>query len=519
MSTLTRGQLEEVQAGVRPGAVYKTVTFDGGIETGALSGKSALSTALTGNDNDIDYLADTAGTAGNAITIEYATGNKQVGSAIDVEVSGSAIKVNLATTATAEKANGLMTSDATAPDDAGTFVIGASTYTAKTALTEVAASKVLTSDNTEVVDGDTVTIGSTVYRFKDTMAQANDVKRNGTADTTLANLRAAINNTGTAGVEWFTGTTHQTLVTCSAVTAHAVTLAYNTVGVAGNSFVIGESSIHLSWAGGATALSGGVDSIANQVLIGASAAAFLDNVKSAVNASAGSGTTYSSATTANATVDATTNTDTTQLFEAKTAGAAGNSIVFTESLTHTTLSGQGTGGGTLEQGTDAGNSTSTASDVITAIGASTTAAALVDVTLKSGNDGTGLVTTMSATHLASGSDGKVPLFTVTGGVICSLRGYVETTLAGTNATLVHGVTGTTNMLIPILTSTTLTTRKGIDKSAAVVARGTALDKIPLWYVQDEAIFATTATAATTAGKIHYALDFIAVTDDALVTAA
>jgi hypothetical protein len=81
---------------------------------------------------------------------------------------------------------------------------------------------------------------------------------------------------------------------------------------------------------------------------------------------------------------------------------------------------------------------------------------------------------------------------------------------------VHGVTGTTNMLIPILTSTTLVAPKGIDKSAAVVARGTALDKVPLWLVQDEDIFATTATAATAAGKIHYALDFIAVSENATV---
>ncbi len=88
----TRGQLEEIQAGVRPLAAFKTVTFDGGIESGALSGKASLSTALTGNDNDIDYLADTAGTAGNDITIEYATGDKQTGSAIDVEVSGSDIR-------------------------------------------------------------------------------------------------------------------------------------------------------------------------------------------------------------------------------------------------------------------------------------------------------------------------------------------------------------------------------------------------------------------------------------------
>lgn len=58
-----------------------------------------------------------------------------------------------------------------------------------------------------------------------------------------------------------------------------------------------------------------VDS-ANNVLIGASAAAALDNLKSAVNATAGAGTTYGTGTVANPTATATTNTNTTQLFEA-----------------------------------------------------------------------------------------------------------------------------------------------------------------------------------------------------------
>lgn len=514
--TFTRGQIQEIQAGVRPLAAMRTITFDGGIESGAISGKASLSTALTGNDNDIDYLADTAGTAGNSITIEYATGNKQVGSAIDVEVSGSAIKVNLATTATAEKATGLMTSDATNPDDNGTFVIGAKTYTFQSALTEAFATAVLTSDNTEVVDGDTVTVNDRVYRFKDTLALANDVKRSGTVDTTLANLRAAINGTGTPGTEYFAGTQAATGVTAGAVTAHAITVTANTVGVAANSFAKAETSIHLDWDGAGATFTGGVDSIANEVFIGASAAATLDNVKSAVNATAGAGTTYSSATTANATVEATTNTNTTQLFEALTAGSAGNSIIFTESATHISFSGQGSGGGTLEQGTDAGGITSTAADVITAIEASTPAAALVDVSLKSGNDGTGLVTTMAATNLASGSDGKIPLFTVSGECLVSLRGYISTDLTGTNATLVHGKTGTTNDLITILTATALDKGAGIDSTGSV-ARGTALAKTPLKLYHDgETIFATTATAAVTGGVIHYLADFVPLTEDAFV---
>lgn len=515
MGQFTRGELEEIQAAVRPAGAYKTITFDGGVTSGKLSTAATMTTVLTGTNNDLDYAADTAGTAGNDISIEYRNPGV-AGASLAVHANSKQIIVDLATSSTAEKAQGTMTSDATNPVTAETFVIGATTYTFRSSLTEAFASKVLTSDNTEVVDGDTVTIGTTVYRFKDTMSQAYDVKRNGTtADTTMGNLIKAINATGTPGTEYFAGTLIHPTVSAGALAAHAFTATAKTVGTGGNSIAIAEASIHLSWAGGAVLLSGGVAAIANEVKIGVDAATTLDNVKAAINLSGTAGTEYSTGTVANASVDATTNTNTTQLFTAKTAGTAGNAIVFTESSTHISVNGSGT----LIRGTAAGTINTIASDISTALGANAEIAALIDISNHSGNDGTDLVTAMARTYLSGGSDGKVPLYTVHGGVICSLRGYVETTLTGTNATLVHGVTGTTNMLIPILTSTTLTTKKGIDKSAAVVSRGTALDKIPLWYVQDENVFATTATAATTAGKIHYILDYIAVTEGAYVEAA
>ena len=73
---------------------------------------------------------------------------------------------------------------------------------------------------------------------------------------------------------------------------------------------------------------------ANQVLIGISAAVALDNLKSAINKSAGGGTTYGSDTVANAYVTATTNTDTQQTVVAKVGGVLGNDIATTETSTH-----------------------------------------------------------------------------------------------------------------------------------------------------------------------------------------
>jgi len=71
-----------------------------------------------------------------------------------------------------------------------------------------------------------------------------------------------------------------------------------------------------------------------EVLIGISAAVALDNLKSAINATAGAGTTYGSGTPAHSLVTATTNTDTTQLVVALTAGKSGNAIVSTETSAH-----------------------------------------------------------------------------------------------------------------------------------------------------------------------------------------
>jgi len=72
------------------------------------------------------------------------------------------------------------------------------------------------------------------------------------------------------------------------------------------------------------------NSIPYQVLIGASAAASLDNLKVAINADTGAGTTYSLGTDAHPLVNATTNTDTAQTVVANSVGVAGNAIATTE---------------------------------------------------------------------------------------------------------------------------------------------------------------------------------------------
>jgi len=93
----------------------------------------------------------------------------------------------------------------------------------------------------------------------------------------------------------------------------------------GETVTIGTAGVNSRTYTFKTTLSGA----AFEVLIGASDATALDNLKSAINATAGAGTTYGTGTTAHPEVSATTNTDTQQTVEALQAGTAGNAIATT----------------------------------------------------------------------------------------------------------------------------------------------------------------------------------------------
>jgi hypothetical protein len=84
-----------------------------------------------------------------------------------------------------------------------------------------------------------------------------------------------------------------------------------------------------------------------EVLIGANTAAALDNLKSAINATAGEGTVYGTGTVANPNVTATTNTDTAQTVESIVVGTFANSIPTTE-----TCANAAWGAATLTSGTN-----------------------------------------------------------------------------------------------------------------------------------------------------------------------
>lgn len=233
----------------------------------------------------------------------------------------------------------------------GVAVKAQATIVSDTNPVNVAASGKVTIGGTNAADGSTVEIASKVYTFKtalttDPAVVEGEVKIGATPAETLDNLKNAVN--GDAGS---LGTTHQctahTLVTATTNTDTAQTFvailrgtvgnAYNLVAstepasdltVAGATFGTGAGCTlgvnHTAIVGAKTyTFVGDTPNAEGEVLAGATAAEALDNFKLAVN---GDEATHGVKhfCTANATIEATTNTNTTQLLVARVAGALAN---------------------------------------------------------------------------------------------------------------------------------------------------------------------------------------------------
>lgn len=239
----------------------------------------------------------------------------------------------------------------------------------------------------------TVTIGSVVYTVVDALSEtygadavAYQVVKGASEATMLDNLKLAINGTGTAGTHYSTGTeAHPYFVatTNSDTVQKIVSRTYGTAAQVAviNALATTTTLANTAWAdttfGGGTGNSNpvvtsdaatltlddrtytavielseslGATAVADQILWVTSEAVFLDNIKLAINGSGVAGTNYSTGTTPHATVVATTNDNTTQVFRAREVGTGGNSIVTTETLgnysfTSTVMaSGSGTNG-------------------------------------------------------------------------------------------------------------------------------------------------------------------------------
>jgi len=266
--------------------------------------------------------------------LEYVFKTTLTGAAYEVEIGADAdgTLTNLASLINSGRASVAAATDLTSNNTNVTagkvVVLGAKTYEFVAALTEAIATGILTSDETNPAALDTVTLGDKVYTFVTAFSShvANEIMIGSTADITLGNLAAAINGDSGRGEKYSVPTEAQTLITSSAVASHAITISYHEVGVGGNAFVKAESGAHLDWDGTGGFLTGGLDSVANKVLIGADADGSLANLKAAINGDAGSGTTYSSATVASTEVEAGDITTHVLAITAVDAGIAGNAL-------------------------------------------------------------------------------------------------------------------------------------------------------------------------------------------------
>lgn len=254
-----------------------------------------------------------------------------------------------------------------------------STLTTSGIVPAVHAVNVLTSDTNNVDEADEVVIGDITYIFKATPEDAYDVDIGASAAASLDNLKAAINATGVAGTTYGVGTLAHPLVIATTNTDTTQAIHSRTYGTGNNTLATTEDADHLSWAdttlGGGTGASNpgvatttatfvidgqtyyfttefaetiGETAVANEILWVTNDATALDNMKLAINGSGTEGTHYSNGTNAHPTVTATTNTDTTQVIEAKVFGTLGNLITTTETMTTTAWTGT-----TLSGGTDA----------------------------------------------------------------------------------------------------------------------------------------------------------------------
>lgn len=251
-----------------------------------------------------------------------------------------------------------LTSSGTA-GDAETFTLGSIVYTLKSTLTGVIASGTLTSTGTIPNDGDVVYIGNYAYVFKTTLDTGSalytalsgsdyryEVLINGSAANALTNLKKAINASGVNTTDYVGLSAPAVNPIFQATTLTATTLLVTRF-VAGTDLSLGRtvvtavsaSATTLSW--GAGALTGGVNPVANQILIGAAATNTLDNIKDALNGTVVSGNrdvTYSSNTVRNPDVTAGAKAATT-LVIASTDTNVNSAYVTTETMANFAFTG------------------------------------------------------------------------------------------------------------------------------------------------------------------------------------
>ena len=212
------------------------------------------------------------------------------------------------------------------------------------------------------VAAETVTIGNKTYTWRASVAvTANEVLIGASASASLDNLIAAINGAAGSGTTYGSATVAHTQVTAAAGLGDTALVTSISREADAVSLAATEAMTNGSWTGMLT-LTGlpvaaetvtvgakiytwraTVSTIANEVLIGATASASIDNLVAAINGIVGSGTQYGSLTSANINVYALPWTGDTMAVASKvafgTAGVVGYGGAMTETMTNGSWSG------------------------------------------------------------------------------------------------------------------------------------------------------------------------------------
>lgn len=315
-------------SGFKKGCLFTKLDASGnGLYQNTGTSTSATWTQIIDTDTDNNLV--TTGTPVNAVAATKTLTVSGVPTDNDtVTIGATTYTFESAINASGVAATGTLTV-ADVPHDTNNVVIGANTYLFKTALTEKKATGTLTATG-NFVDAETVTIGTKTYKFTvnlSTPAVADEVKIGSSASDSLDNLIAAINGAAGVGTNYGTGTVAHTLVTAAAGAGDTMTITAKTIGTAGNDIATTVSAASCSF--GDTTLKTGAASVANEVLIGVSAEASIDNLVLAITAGSGAGTNYSTATVVHPTCTAVKASAATMTVTAKSVGDAGNAIATT----------------------------------------------------------------------------------------------------------------------------------------------------------------------------------------------
>lgn len=294
-------------------------------ESDALTTDHTAPTALPIDVYQLQLTSDGTGNAAQAVAIPDPATNGIIGQRHLIQAKS--IVVPTTTTAT-----GTLTGDGTNITAADYLDVDTHRYTFVAALTEAKGVGTLTVVSGNIADLDTVTVGGKVYTFRAILGTLDGSVALGASDTaSLLSLSKALAKTGTGADYDATNMAANAQVDLLSVGATTMVVRAKAVGTSGNTASTSTGG-HATWATGT--LLGGINSIANEVVKGGTAAVSLTRLYEALNAGANKGVDYSTATNDHPTVSATNPTPTTVVILADTAGRAGNSLATTEASTH-----------------------------------------------------------------------------------------------------------------------------------------------------------------------------------------